>query len=106
LILMGSAFFQSLDFVLYAVLLLVESLAALAWGVRTHSRGYVQLGLLSLVANGVAQLGPGFVELPRWIQLGLIGVILLGGGLGALFRREQILTTRRAIVTEWKRWEP
>ncbi len=106
LVLMGSAFFQSLDSVIYAVLLLAESLIALAWGVRTHSRGYVQLGLLSLVANGIAQLGPGFAELPRWIQLGLVGVILLGGGMAALFRREQILTTRRAIVTEWKRWEP
>ena len=106
LILMGSLFYQSLDAVIYAVLLLVESLAALAWGMRIHTRGYVQLGILALVANAIAQLGPGFVELSRWIQLGVIGGILLGGGLVALFRREQLLATRKRLVDEWRQWEP
>jgi hypothetical protein len=105
LILMGSAFYQSLDAVIYAVLLLIESLAALAWGIRIHSRGYVQLGVLSLVANAIAQLGPGFVELPRWIQLGVIGSILLGGGLVALFQREQLLASRQRLTEEWRQWE-
>ncbi len=105
LILMGAAFFQSFDAVIYAVLLLVESLTALAWGVRLHSRGYVQLGVLSMVVNAIAQLGPGFVELPRWIQLGVIGGILLGGGLVALFRREQLLAARKRLTDEWRQWE-
>ena len=87
-ILMGTAFYQSLGNVVYGVLLLAESLAAVAWGIRTRSRGYVQLGGLALIANAIAQLGPGFVDLPRWIQLGTIGTILLGGGLAALLRRE------------------
>ena len=106
LILMGSAFYQSLEAVIYAVLLLIESLAALAWGMRTHSRGYVQLGVLSLIANAIAQLGPGFVELSRWIQLGIIGVILLGGGLIALFQREQLLSTRKRLTDNWRQWQP
>ena len=42
--------------VVYAALLLAESLAALAWGVRVHSRGFVQLGGLSLVANAIANV--------------------------------------------------
>jgi hypothetical protein len=105
LVLMGSAFYQSLDAMFYAALLLVESLAALAWGMRIHSRGYVQLGVLALVANAIAQLGPGFVELSRWIQLGVIGTILVGGGLVALFRREQLLATRKRLTDEWRRWE-
>ena len=105
LVLMGTMFYQSLDDVIYAMLLLVESLVALAWGVRIHSRSYVQLSVLSLAANAVAQLGPGFVELTRWIQLGIIGVILLGGGLVALFRREQLLTTRKRLTDGWRRWE-
>ena len=105
LILMGSAFLQSIDGVSYAVLLLLESLAALAWGVRTRSRGYVRLGGLSLAANAIAQLGPGFVELPRWVQLGTIGGLLLGGGLAALFRREQLLAARTRLREEWRRWE-
>jgi hypothetical protein len=102
LVLMGAAFYQSLDSVSYAVLLLGESLAVLAWGVRIHSRGYVQIGVLSLIANAIAQFGPGFVELPRWIQLGVIGSILLGGGLMALFRREQLLAIRRRLTDEWR----
>jgi hypothetical protein len=108
IVLMGSAFVQSLPrgaFV-YALLLGVESLVALGWGVRTRSRGYVQLGGLALIANAIAQLGPGFVELPRWIQLGVTGGILLGGGLAALFRREEILATRRRLTEEWRQWEP
>ena len=106
LILMGSAFIQSLDSVIYAVLLLIEGAAAVGWGARTHSRGYVEVGVLSLLANALAQFGPAFVELPRWVQLGSIGALLLGSGLAALFRREQILTLRRAVAGEWKRWEP
>jgi len=108
IVLMGSAFVQSLPrgaFV-YALLLGVESLAALGWGVRTRLRGYVQLGALALIANAIAQLGPGFVELPRWIQLGVTGSILLGGGLAALFKREQIFSARQRLVEEWRQWQP
>jgi hypothetical protein len=106
LALMGTAFLQSLDGSIYAWLLLAESLAAVAWGMRTHSRGYVEVGALALIANAIAQFGPGFIELPRWVQLGSIGTILLGGGLAALLRREQILATRRALVGEWRQWQP
>ena len=105
-ILMGSAFYQSRDAVIYAVLLLVESLAALAWGVRIRSRGYVQLGLLSLVANGIARFGPAFARLDQWVQLAVIGSLLLGGGLAALFRREQLLAARRRLIDEWRQWAP
>ena len=105
LVLMGSAFYQSPDAVIYAVLLLVESLAALAWGVHIRSRGYVQLGGLALLANAIAQLGPGFVELERFIHLGTIGSILFVGGLVALFRREQLLAARERLTNEWRRWE-
>jgi len=104
-VLMGTAFQQSLVQAVYALLLLVESLASVAWGIRTRSRGYVQLGGLALVVNAVAQVGPSFVELPRWIQIGAIGSLLLGGGLAALLRREQILTARRALGDEWKSWQ-
>jgi len=64
------------------------------------------VGGLALIANAIAQLGPGFVELPRWIQLGVTGGILLGGGLAALFKREQILATRQRLTEEWRQWEP
>jgi hypothetical protein len=106
-LLMGSALYQSLPrgaFV-YALLLGVESLAALGWGIGTRSRGYVQCGALALIANALVQLGPGLIELPRWIQLGVTGGILLGGGLAALFKREQILAARHTLTQEWRQWE-
>ncbi len=108
LVLMGSAFVQSLPrgaFV-YALILTVESVAAVAWGIRVRSRGYVRVGGLALIANAIAQLGPGFVELPRWIQLGAIGTILLGSGLGALFKRQDILQARERLTNQWSQWNP
>jgi len=104
--LMGTAFVQSLDGAIYAWLLLLEGIAATGWGVRVHSRGYVRLGILSLVANALSQFGPAFVDFPRWVQLGSIGTLLLAGGITALFFREQLLVMRRAVAGEWKRWEP
>jgi hypothetical protein len=105
LVLMSTAFVQSLEGISYAVLLLIESLLAFGWGIRIHSRSFIELGVVSLVINGIAQLGPGFVELPRWVQLGVIGIILLGGGLTALFRRDQLLTTRKRMADEWRKWD-
>jgi len=107
-ILLGSSFVQSLPrgtFV-YAAWLGMESLAAIGWGVRTRSRGYVSLGAVALLANAMAQFGPAFVELPRWIQLGITGSVLLGGGIAFLVRRKELLRTRRALTEEWRRWQP
>jgi hypothetical protein len=106
-ILMGSSFIQSLpeDGFPYAILLMVESLIALWFGIRVQLRGYVQLGVLALLLNAVVQLGPGFLDLPRWIQIGTTGAILLAIGLGALFKREEILTTRKRLTEEWRSWE-
>ena len=106
LVLFGSAFVQSLDESRYAFLLLVESVLAVGWGVRQRSRGFVQLGVLALLANGVAQFGPAFAELPRFVQFGSIGSILLVAGLLALFRREKLLATQDAWRAEWARWNP
>jgi hypothetical protein len=92
--------------IFYTTLLLVESVAAIGWGVRVHSRGYVQIGGLALLVNALTQLGPAFVNLPRWIQLGSIGIILLVGGLLALYQREHLIAARRSLTGAWKRWEP
>lgn len=105
LVFMGSAFYQSFGNVWYAVLLLGESLAAFAWGMQIRSRGYVQVAGIALLANAVMQLGPGFVHLSRWLQLAIIGAILLGAGLMALFRREQLLLVRKNLSNEWRQWQ-
>jgi len=107
-LLMGSALVQSAPrgSYGYAFLLLVESLLAVGWGMWTRSRGYVRWGGLALIADAFVQFGPAFVEFPRWVQLGLTGGILLGAGLAALFRREQILRLRKQVIEEWRSWEP
>jgi hypothetical protein len=108
LVLMGSAFVQSLDSrgQVYAVMLLAESVASIAWGIRSRTRCYCQVGGLALLLNTVAQLGPSFMDLHRWIQIGVTGALLLGGGLLALFKRDEILTTRRQLTEQWRQWGP
>ena len=106
LILMGSAFYQSIDSVAHAALLLIESLLALGWGIRIHSRSVVVVAGIALLANAVAQLGPAFIELPRWVHIGLIGALLLGGGLLGLFRRDQLISARRKFTADWRGWQP
>lgn len=101
-LLMGSAFYQSFDNAAYALLLLVESVAALGWGVWMRARRYVEVAVLALIINALAQFGPGFVQLDRWAQIGIIGTLLLGAGLAALFRRERILVARHDLAEQWK----
>jgi hypothetical protein len=105
-VLMVSVFYQSASDSKYAALLLVECLLSIGWGIRMHSRIYVQAGGLALLVLAVAQLGPAFFELPRWVEIGIIGSLLLGGGLLALFRREQIVSARKNLSAEWKKWQP
>jgi hypothetical protein len=108
LVLLGTAFVQSLGDrgELYALVLLVESVAALAWGIRTLTRCCCRLGGLALLLNAVAQLGPAFLEFSRWIQIGTTGALLLGAGLLALFKRDKILRVRRQMTNEWRQWSP
>jgi hypothetical protein len=106
-----SAFIQSVgegfsiwpDWV-YAILLTIECMVAIGWGIRQKSRGYVQFGAIALITTAIVQLGPSFAALDRWIQMGSIGFLLLVMGLVALFRREEVLETRQKITQEWRSW--
>jgi hypothetical protein len=91
---------------MYSLLLVFESIVSVGWGIRSRLRGYVQAGALALIANAIVQLGPAFIELSRWIQLGVTGSILFGGGMAALLKREALLATRQKLKEEWRRWEP
>lgn len=107
-LLMGTAFAQSIitGVFWYALLLAIESILSVMWGIFSRCRCYVQVGGLALIANAVVQLGPGIISLDRWIQIGFTGIILLGGGLFALFKREEILSTRRKVTDGWRQWNP
>jgi hypothetical protein len=106
IILLGSSFLQSLpqEGILYAVLLGLESVAVLVWAIYKRTRAYVRPAIFAFLANGVVQLGPAFVEMPRWIQIGLTGGTLFGGGLLALFKREELIRTRTKLSEGWKEW--
>lgn len=106
LILMLSALYQSLDEASYALLLLTESLVSIGWGIRYRSRIHVSIGGLALFANALVELGPAFVSLPRWIQLGITGSLLLSGGLVALIQRQRLLEAHRRLADRWRCWEP
>ena len=80
---------------------LVKGLAAFTWGIYRNTRMYVQFGFFAFILNAVVQLGPGFVQLPRWIQIGLTGSILFAGGLLALFQRERIMQARSRLSERW-----
>ena len=107
LIMLGTAFYQSLPRGAweYALLVGIESILAIGWGIKTQSRGYVQVGGIALIANALIQFVPSFLEWSRWMQIGLTGGILLSLGLLALFKRENILTARKKITEEWRSWE-
>ncbi len=95
-ILLGTAFVQSFGNIGYAILLLVESLLVLAWGLGTRSRELVQVAIVAMFVNGLVQFSYAFVEMPRFIQIGIIGTILLGSGLAALFLRDKIFILRHS----------
>jgi len=108
IILLGTAFYQSLPRTAwkFALLVGIECVIAVIWGIRTHSRSMVLLGGITLIANALVQFIPGFLEWSRWMQIGLTGSILLGLGIFALFRREKLLETREKLSTEWSSWNP
>jgi len=108
LLLLGTAFYQSIPQGAwkYALLVGIESLAAIIWGIKNQTRGYVRLGGIALIANSLTQFIPSFLEWSRWMQIGLTGTLLLGMGLVALFMRERLLETRKKLTTEWQSWEP
>jgi hypothetical protein len=107
ILLLGSTFLQSLPrgAIGYTLLLAIESVVAIVWGVRKRSRNYVRYGSIAFLANVIVQLGAGFVDLSRWVQIGLTGGILFGGGLLALSKREQLLATRERFTKTWREWE-
>jgi hypothetical protein len=108
IIMLGTAFYQSIprEAWEYALLVGIESIIAIFWGIRTKSRGYVQVGGITLISNALVQFIPSFLEWSRWMQIGLTGSILLGLGLVALFQREKLLETRKKLTTEWQSWSP
>jgi hypothetical protein len=57
------------------VLLFTENIAAFAWRLRNGSRRFVEMAVLALVLNAIAQYGPAYVQLDRWIQIGTIGAL-------------------------------
>ena len=80
------------------MLLLFESVILLGMGLGAGSRSCVLVRVASLILNGLAQFQPAFGELPRFVQIGLIGTTLLGGDLVALLLRERMARFTFAVA--------
>ncbi len=89
-----------------ALLFIVEGVAAVAWGIFTQSRNFVRLGVTALILFGMWQFYVHAAGTPRFVQIGGIGLTLLGGGLCLLFYRERLLAYHAAWQTTWKAWNP
>jgi len=105
-VLMGTTFVRSImePDGYFGLILLLESILAIAWGMVRRVRCYVQAAGIALVANAFVQLGPGFMELTRWMQIAMIGAVLLSSGLLALFKRQELLDARQKATGEWRRF--
>lgn len=77
------------------VLLVVAATACAVAGTLTHRQAPFIIGLGVLAALAVTQLGPYAMLLPRWLSLGLAGIVLLA--LGANYER-RLAQAREAVA--------
>ncbi|MEM7118860.1 MAG: hypothetical protein AAF614_40965, partial [Chloroflexota bacterium] len=98
------AFLQSFQATSYALWLLALGLVIFVVGILLRSRLYVRLSFLALLTNSLIQLSPIFAKWERFLQIGLVGTILLACGLIALFWREYLITSSRKWQEAWQSW--
>lgn len=98
------AFVQSLTSTGYALWLLGLGLLVLGTGLLLRSRMYVRFAFLSLLGNGLVHFSPIFAGWEQFLQIGLVGAILLACGLIALFWREHLIVSGRKWQQAWRGW--
>jgi len=76
------------------VLLVTAAAACAVLGTLTHRQAPFLIGLGVLLTVAVSELGPYAAVLPRWLSLGVAGVLLLA--VGATYERRLVLA-REAI---------
>ncbi|MFQ5381420.1 MAG: hypothetical protein ACE5EF_07345, partial [Dehalococcoidia bacterium] len=76
-------------------------LAFLAVGFLVHARWLVPAGVLSLTGVAVRWVTGGYVTIPYWLVLGVLGTLLIAGGVVVLFQRDAWDATRERIINWW-----
>ena len=103
LLMIGSLFWQTLDFGWrYALLLGAEGFALVWWGSARRSRRFFYAGMVSVMLATIGQLINALQDVNQWIVFGLIGLLLFGGA--ALIERklEEITAALRVVLEDWE----
>jgi hypothetical protein len=108
LLLLGSAFYQSLAETNgwpYALLMGAESLLVIWWGSARRQRRFLYLGVIGIVAAVCGQLIEPLLSVNRWIVLGVVGMLIVATAILI----ERSLERARRLSQEWKerldKWE-
>jgi hypothetical protein len=85
----------------YALEVIAQGLIFLALGFTLYARWLVSGGVLALSAVAVRWLATHGQDVPRWIPLGIVGMLLLALGLLLLLERERWERLRRRVARWW-----
>jgi hypothetical protein len=76
----------------------IAALVVLVVGARQQLQAPIVLGAVSLVALGVAKIGPHAVRIPRWTMLAIAGALLLWVGTTFERRRDDVQRAARRLA--------
>jgi len=76
----------------------IAALVVLVVGARQQLQAPIVLGAVSLVALGVAKIGPQAVRIPRWTMLAIAGALLLWVGTTFERRRDDVQRAARRLA--------
>ncbi len=92
---------------------IAAGLVFLTLGLILHARWLIPSGVLTLSGVALRWATGGYVDIPYWLVLGAVGMVLLGGGLLLLSQRERWDALRRSAGRWWLEtpaspgdWEP
>ena len=92
---------------------IAAGLVFLTLGLILHARWLIPSGVLTLSGVALRWATGSYVDIPYWLVLGAVGMVLLGGGLLLLSQRERWDALRRSAGRWWletparpRDWEP
>jgi hypothetical protein len=102
LLMLGSLFWQTLEFgLLFAFLLICEGAAALWWGSARRLRRFFYAGIIGVMLAALGQLVNALQSINQWLVFGLIGLTLVA--LAVLVERKlETIKAWREILETWE----
>lgn len=93
------------DGYLYTLLLGLEALIILFYGLSIRRKVLVVLGTSFTVLDVFSQLFDYLRALPSWVIIGITGIVLLTTAVFLLYKREEIVKTKYVLREKWQSWE-